>query len=70
MKKETKRNAAQEKIELLKTGGGISVHKIVDPMHESVLTLMNIKTVKSYFYFILLHNKFNFFTIYVIKDLF
>lgn len=61
MKKETRKNAAQEKIELFKTGGGIPAHKVVDPMHESILTLMNTKTVEGYFYFILLHNKFSFF---------
>lgn len=54
MKKDTRRNAAQEKIELYKTGGGKPAHKILDPMHESILTLMNTKTVKGNFYFIIL----------------
>ncbi|XP_018392759.1 PREDICTED: uncharacterized protein LOC108771855 [Cyphomyrmex costatus] len=33
-------------MELFKTGGGRPTHKILDPMHDSILTLMNSKTVK------------------------
>lgn len=58
MKKETRKMAAQEKMEQFKTGGGRPAHKVVDPMHESILALMNTKTVKGDCY------KFGFFTQY------
>jgi len=57
MKKERRKMAAQEKMELFKTGGGRPAHKVLDPMHESILTLMNSKTVKGNCYI------FNFFPI-------
>jgi len=57
IKKKTRKMAAQEKMKLFKTGGGRPVHKVLDPMHESILTLINSKTVKGNCYI------FNFFTI-------
>ncbi|EFN82177.1 UPF0439 protein C9orf30-like protein, partial [Harpegnathos saltator] len=45
LKKETRKNAVEEKTEQFKTGGGRSAHKILDPVRETVLTLMNTKTV-------------------------
>lgn len=49
LKKETRKNAAQEKMEQFKIGGGRPAHKILDPVHETVLTLMNTKTVTGNF---------------------
>jgi len=57
IKKETGKMTAQEKMELFKTDGGRPTHKVLDPMHDSILTLSNSKTVKDNCY------KFNFFTI-------
>lgn len=49
LKKDTRKIAAQEKMELFKTGGGKPAQKILDPLHESVLSLMNTKTVEDNF---------------------
>lgn len=66
MKKERKKNIAQEKMELYKTGGGRPTHKILNPLHESILTLMNTKTVEGNYYY-----KFSiFFIIYLINFIF
>lgn len=46
MKKETRKMAAQKKMEQFKIGGRRPAHKVVDPMDESILALMNTKTVK------------------------
>jgi len=46
LKKDTRKMATQEKMELYKTGGGRPANKVLDPLHESVLTLMNTKTVE------------------------
>ncbi|EFN86567.1 hypothetical protein EAI_04718 [Harpegnathos saltator] len=35
-------------MEQFKTGGGRLAHKILDPVHETVLTLMNTKTVTGF----------------------